>query len=93
MNKQTNNQQAIHKKVPMFGDINKNVQVQNNNNTKKHPASMPTFVNTRAYHVSNEENIKMLDELKGLIDYYIKEFSNEDKMKIGFLMENLRKEL
>ena len=92
-NKQTNNQQSIHKKVPMFGDINKNVQVQNNNNTKKHPASMPTFVNTRAYHVSNEENIKMLDELKGLIDYYIKEFSNEDKMKIGFLMENLRKEL
>ena len=93
MNKQTNNQQAIHKKVPMFGDINKNVQVQNNNNTKKPPASMTTFVNTRAYHVSNEENIKMLDELKGLIDYYIKEFSNEDKMKIGFLMEKLRKEL
>ena len=92
-NKQTNNQQAIHKKVPMFGDINKNVQVQNNNNTKKPPVSMPTFVNTRAYHVSNEENIKMLDELKGLIDYYIKEFSNEDKMKIGFLMEKLRKEL
>ena len=92
-NKQTNNQQAIHKKVPMFGDINKNAQVQNKNNTKKPPASMPTFVNTRAYHVSNEENIKMLDELKGLIDYYIKEFSNEDKMKIGFLMEKLRKEL
>ena len=92
VNKQIiNNQHPIPKKVPMFGDINKNVQVKNNNNMKKPPAQFPTFVNTRAYHVSNEENIKMLDELKGLVDYYIKEFSSEDKMKIGFLMDKKRR--
>ena len=89
MNKINNNQQTIPKKVPMFGNINKNVQ--NNNNVKKPP--MPTFVNTKAYTVSNEENVKMLNELKGLIDYYIKEFSDEDKMKIGYLIDKLGKEV
>ena len=89
INKINNNQQTIPKKVPMFGNINKNVQ--NNNNVKKPP--MPTFVNTKAYTVSNEENVKMLNELKGLIDYYIKEFSDEDKMKIGYLIDKLGKEV
>ena len=51
------------------------------------------FELTKGYTVSNSENLKMLHELKGLIDIYIKEFSNDDKMKISFLIDNLSKEL
>ena len=87
-NNKTNNQQTIQKKIPMFGNINKSSQ---NNSAKK--SFPPTNVNTKSYHVSNEENVKMLNELKVLIDHYINEFSNNDKMKIGFLLDKLGKEL
>ena len=82
---QNENKQVFPKKIPMFGNIS------NNNKIKK--TSQPVFINTRAYTVSNSENVKMLNELKGLIDNYINEFSDEDKMKIGFLFDKLGKEL
>ena len=84
-NNQTNNNQ---KKVPMFGNNNNNNTNNNNNNTKK-----SSFFNTKAYIVSNSENLKKLNELKVLIDYYEKIFSNDDKLKIGFLIDKLGKEL
>ena len=91
VNSQKSSQQTIPKKIPLFGNINNNSQ---DNKNKSQPKTFtPTFGNTRAYTVSNEENVKMLNELKGLVDYYIKEFSYEDKMKIGFLIEKLGKEL
>ena len=88
---QTNNQQQTQapKKIPMFGGVNNNEQSKNN----KKPVMKFDFVQTATYHVSNEENIKMLNELRGLIDYYIKEFSDDDKMKISFLIDKLSKEL
>ena len=82
---QNENKQVFPKKIPMFGNIS------NNNKIKK--TIQPVFINTRAYTVSNSENVKMLNELKGLIDNYINEFSDEDKMKIGFLFDKLGKEL
>lgn len=83
------NQPTIQKKVPMFGNINKNEQSKKDNNLAK----KFDFVNTKSYHVSNEENIKQLNELKGLIDYYVKVFSDEDKMKIDYLIDQLSQEL
>ena len=91
VNNQKNNQQIIPKKIPLFGNINNNSQDNKNKSQKKN--FTPNFENIRAYHVSNVENVKMLNELKGLVDYYIKEFSYEDKMKIGFLIDKLSKEL
>ena len=60
----------------------------NNNNNKK-----SSFFNEKAYIVSNSENLKKLNELKVLIDYYEKIFSYDDKLKIGFLIDKLGKEL
>ena len=87
-NNKTNIQQTNPKKIPMFGNINKSSQ---NNSTKK--SFSPTFENIKIYQVSNEENVKMLNELKELIDHYINEFSNVDKMKISFLFDKLGKDL
>ena len=89
---QKNSQQTNQKKIPMFGNINNNSQDNKNKNQVK-PTFIPTLGNTRAYTVSNEENVKNLNELKALVDFYIKEFSYEDKMKIGFLIDKLSKEL
>ena len=90
----TNNQiqqQTQPKKIPMFGNINNNNEQKNNNNKKT--AMKFDFVHTKAYIVSNEENVKMINEIKTLIDIYIDIFSNDDKMKIDFLIDKLSKEL
>ena len=89
---QKNSQQTNPKKIPMFGNINNNSQDNKNKNQIK-PTFIPNLGNTRSYTVSNEENVKNLNELKALVDFYIKEFSYEDKMKIGFLIDKLSKEL
>ena len=94
------------KKVPMFGidnnnnnnnSNNKNNNINNNNNNNKTNSNVNntkiTFFDNRAYVVSNSENVKSLNELKGIIDQYEKEFSSQDKMKIGFLIDQIRKEL
>ena len=86
---QINKQQIYHQKVPMFGNVNNNFQ------TNKKISSFPisTFLNSKSYTVSNEENIRMLNELKDLLELYTEEFSSDDKMKIGFLIGQLSKEL
>ena len=95
------------KKVPMFGidnnnnnnnnSNNKNNNINSNNSNNKTNSNVNntkiTFFDTRAYVVSNSENVKSLNELKGIIDQYEKEFSSQDKMKIGFLIDQIRKEL
>ena len=96
-----NKQQILHKKIPLFGDEKVPMfgkqkvpmfgNINNNKNSNGFPTS--TFINTKSYTVSNEENIKMLNELKSLIESYTKEFTSEDKMKIGFLIDKLSKEL
>ena len=96
-----NKQQILHKKIPLFGDEKVPMfgkqkvpmfgNINNNKNSNGFPTS--TFINTKSYTVSNEENIKMLNELKSLIESYTKEFTSDDKMKIGFLIDKLSKEL
>ena len=97
-----NKQQILHKKIPLFGDEKvpmfgkqKVPMFGNINNNNKNSNGFPTstFINTKSYTVSNEENIKMLNELKSLIESYTKEFTSDDKMKIGFLIDKLSKEL
>ena len=86
VNQANNNKQVFPKKIPMFENIKNNSKNNNKNNR-------PSFELTKGYTVSNSENLKMLHELKGLIDIYINEFSNDDKMKVSFLIDNLSKEL
>ena len=88
VNQANNNKQVFPKKIPMFENIKNNSK--NNNKTN---SNRPSFELTKGYTVSNSENLKMLHELKGLIDIYINEFSNDDKMKVSFLIDNLSKEL
>ena len=88
VNQANNNKQIFPKKIPMFENIKNNSK--NNNKTN---SNRPSFELTKGYTVSNSENLKMLHELKGLIDIYINEFSNDDKMKVSFLIDNLSKEL
>ena len=76
-------------KIPMFGNFNNNSK--SNKNSNAFPTS--TFINSKSFHVSNEENVKMLNELRNLVESYTKEFSSDDKMKIGFLIDQLSKEL
>ena len=90
VNQINNNKQVFPKKIPMFENIKNNSK---NNNKTNSNINRPTFEFTKGYTVSNSENLKLLNELKGLIDIYIKEFSNDDKMKISFLIDNLSKEL
>jgi hypothetical protein len=84
VNQANNNKQVFPKKIPMFENIKNNSK--NNNKTN---SNRPSFELTKGYTVSNSENLKMLHELKGLIDIYINEFSNDDKMKVSFLIDNL----
>ena len=88
VNQANNNKQVFPKKIPMFENIKNNSKNNNKSNSNR-----TTFELTKGYTVSNSENLKMLHELKGLIDIYINEFSNDDKMKISFLIDNLSKEL
>ena len=89
VNQVNTTKQVFPKKIPMFGNIKNNPK--NNNQSKNNRISEIT--KGKGYTVSNSENLKMLNELKGLIDIYINEFSNDDKMKISFLIDNLSKEL
>ena len=90
VNQINNNKQVFPKKIPMFENIKNNSK---NNNKTNSNINRPTFEFTKGYTVSNSENLKMLNELKGLIDIYINVFSNDDKMKISFLIDSLSKEL
>jgi hypothetical protein len=82
-----------HKKIPMFGDnntVNKNNTKNSNNTTHKFEFSA---ANIKPYNVRNSEHQKMLVDLRGLVDYYMNIFSEEDLKKILFLIDKLKNEL
>ena len=89
--KQTKNntQKKEHKKIPLFADTNKTSN--NSNNSNKTKPSFDTFVpNWKPFRVVNNENMKMLMELRGLIDLYNHIFEDEDRQKILFLIDKIK---
>ena len=85
-----NTQKNEHKKIPMFVD-NNTVKPNNNNNiTHKFEFSAADI---KPYNVRNPEHQKMLVDLRGLVDYYMNLFSEEDQKKICFLIDKLKSEL
>ena len=88
-----NTQKNDHKKIPMFGDnntVNKNNTKNRNNTTYKFEFSAADI---KPYNVRNSEHQKMLVDLRGLVDYYMNIFSEEDLKKILFLIDKLKNEL
>ena len=86
---ENNTQKKEHKKIPLFADTNKTSN--NSNNSNKAKISSSTFVsNSRPYSVVNNENMKMLMELRGLIDLYNHIFEDDDRQKILFLIDKIK---
>ena len=86
---ENNTQKKEHKKIPLFADSNKTSN--NSNNSNKTKTSFNTFVpNSKPYLVVNNENMKMLMELRGLIDLYNNIFEDEDRQKIIFLIDKIK---
>ena len=86
-------QKNENKKVPMFGGngtVNSNNGNKNNNSS--HTFDFP-IMDSKPYNVVNFEHQKMLTDLRGLIDYYINIFSDEDRQKICFLIDKLKSDL
>ena len=87
-----NIQKNDHKKIPMFGDNN----AVNANNTKNNNKSYKfefSAADIKPYNVRNSEHQRMLVDLRGLVDYYMNVFSEEDQKKICFLIDKLKNEL
>ena len=86
---ETNKQKKEHKKIPLFADAKKTNN--NSNNSNKTKTSFNTFEpNSKPYSVVNSENMKMLMELRGLIDLYNNIFEDEDRQKIIFLIDKIK---
>ena len=86
---ETNTQKKEHKKIPLFADAKKTNN--NSNNSNKTKTSFNTFEpNSKPYSVVNSENMKMLMELRGLIDLYNNIFEDEDRQKIIFLIDKIK---
>ena len=85
----SNTQKTEHKKVPFFNDTNK---ISNNSsNSNKNKPSLYTFVpNSKPYSVVNGENMRILMELRGIIDLYDKIFEDSDRQKILFLIDKIK---
>ena len=92
-NPENNNiQKNDHKKIPMFGENN----AVNANNTKNNNKSYKfefSAADIKPYNVRNSEHQRMLVDLRGLVDYYMNVFSEEDQKKICFLIDKLKNEL
>ena len=87
-----NIQKNDHKKIPMFGENN----AVNANNTKNNNKSYKfefSAADIKPYNVRNSEHQRMLVDLRGLVDYYMNVFSEEDQKKICFLIDKLKNEL
>ena len=86
---ETNTQKKEHKKIPLFADTKK--ANNNSNNSNKTKTSFNTFEpSSKPYSVVNSENMKMLMELRGLIDLYNNIFEDEDRQKIIFLIDKIK---
>ena len=86
---ENNTQKKEHKKIPLFADTNKTSN--NSSNNSKSKTSFNTFVpNSKPYNVVNNENMKTLMELRGLIDLYYNIFEDEDRQKIIFLIDKIK---
>ena len=89
---ENNEQNNGHKKIPMFGDTNTNKTNNQNNINKKYTFDFSTL-NSRPYNVVNFEHQKLLVDLRALIDYYTNIFTDDDKKKIIYLIDQLKGEL
>ena len=86
---ENNTQKKEHKKIPLFADTNKTSI--NSNNSNKTKTTFNNFIpNAKPYSVVNNENMKMLMELRGLIDLYNNIFEDEDRQKIIFLIDKIK---
>ena len=84
-----NTQKTEHKKVPFFNDANKTSN--NSNNSNKNKPTLYTFVpNSKPYSVVNGENMRILMELRGIIDLYDNIFEDSDRQKILFLIDKIK---
>ena len=84
-----NTQKTEHKKVPFFNDTNKTSN--NSNNSNKNKPTLYTFVpNSKPYSVVNGENMRILMELRGIIDLYDNIFEDSDRQKILFLIDKIK---
>ena len=78
-----------HKKIPLFADTNKTSN--NSNNSNKNKPTLYTFVpNSKPYSVVNGENMRILMELRGIIDLYDNIFEDSDRQKILFLIDKIK---
>ncbi len=86
---ENNTQKKEHKKIPLFADTNKTSN--NSNNSNKNKPTLYTFVpNSKPYSVVNGENMRILMELRGIIDLYDNIFEDSDRQKILFLIDKLK---
>ena len=85
-------QKNDHKKIPMFGDNNA-VNANNTKNNNKIYKFEFSAADIKPYNVRNSEHQRMLVDLRGLVDYYMNVFSEEDQKKICFLIDKLKNEL
>jgi prolyl-tRNA synthetase len=68
---------------------NKNINKDINDKKEKSPLDI---IKT-TYSVNNEEKLKMVNEIKNIMNKYKLGFSKEDKMKVDYLFEKLDKNL
>ena len=86
---ENNTQKKEHKKIPLFADTNKTSN--NSNNSNKNKPTLYTFVpNSKPYSVVNGENMRILMELRGIIDLYDNIFEDSDRQKILFLIDKIK---
>ena len=93
-------QKYDHKKIPMFGDNNAVTLIlvsiaiiaTYNVNNKIYKFEF-SAADIKPYNVRNSEHQRMLVDLRGLVDYYMNVFSEEDQKKICFLIDKLKNEL
>ena len=86
---ENNTQKKEHKKIPLFADTNKTSN--NSNNSNKNKPILYTFVpNSKPYSVVNGENMRILMELRGIIDLYDNIFEDSDRQKILFLIDKIK---
>ena len=86
---QLSNQQ-IFPNINLNLNNNGNSKIVNNNPNKD---KSPLDIIKNSYNVSNEENTKMFNEIKAIMNKYKSNFSNEDRMKVEYLFERFEKNL
>ena len=87
---QLSNQQVFPNINLNLNNNNGNSKIVNNNPNKD---KSPLDIIKNSYNVSNEEKTKMFNEIKAIMNKYKSNFSNEDRMKVEYLIERFEKNL